>query len=841
MRDALTTYRSKRNFGITPEPHGKIAKHAARLRYVVQKHWASHLHYDLRLEIDGTMKSWAVPKGPSLDPADKRMAVQVEDHPVEYNRFEGHIPAGQYGAGKVIIWDRGHWLPTGDAASAYAGGKLKFELFGEKLRGRWTLVRMRNAGERQQPWLMIKERDAEARTGDQAHIVDLQPDSVDKAPAGPASKAGSRSDRLKASTAASRRTSLPRSLSPQLATLVDIAPADAEDWSWELKFDGYRMLARIERGVARLYTRSGHDWTERMPHVARTLTALPIKSGWIDGEVVVFDEHGKPDFQALQNAFDGGNTAKLVLYAFDLPFADGHDLRMLPLLERRQRLRDLLCSTQDNVRFSEDFAADTASLLASACKIGFEGLVGKRKRSAYASRRNGDWIKLKCHQRQEFVVAGYTDPKGSRAGLGSLLLGVHAEDGGLRYCGNVGSGFSDDSLRSLQTQLRKLVIDKSPFADAPAAGHDTHWIKPVVVAEVEFAGWTKDGRVRHAVFRGLRKDKSPTKIVREIAMNLQTDKETSARAMAPAVARIPRTSETALLSGVRITHPDRVIDASTGITKLELVRYYAKVSTVMTEHLGARPVSMVRAPDGVDAELFFQKHLEHHEMEGVIALDPKLDEGHAPLLAVAQPEGLLWAAQMNVIEFHTWNARKDRIDRPDRMTFDLDPGEGVAWDQIREATHLLHVLMQELSLPAFLKTSGGKGMHVVVPIKRLYSWDTVKDFSHAVVKHLAATIPDRFVAKSGPKNRVGKIFVDYLRNGRGATTASAWTARARPGMGVSVPVDWSELDKLTGSAHWSIRNIDARLRKGNGPWTSYAGSATTLTTAMRELDFQPAK
>jgi len=799
VADALAQYRKKRNFGRTPEPAEGGEASTGALRYVIQKHWASHLHYDLRLELDGSMKSWAVPKGPSFDPKDNRMAVQVEDHPIAYNTFEGQIPPGQYGAGKVIVWDKGHWAPDGDAAQGYRDGKLKFELHGHKLKGRWTLVRMRaDAQGKGPPWLLIKEHDEHERPADEFNVVEDMPDSVSGL-----------------QTATAKKATLPEKLAPQLATLAKAPPTEASDWLWELKFDGYRMLARKQGKTVRLFTRNGHDWTARMPQLAKEVASLPLKSGWLDGEVMVVDDEGVPNFQALQNAFDAAEAGHMVYVLFDLPFADGLDLRPLPVDERRERLRVLMDGhNSELLRFSESFDAPSADLLASACKLGFEGVIGKRKAAPYASRRNTDWIKLKCGQRQEFVIGGYTDPKGSRTGIGALLLGLHDDEGALKFVGHVGSGFNERTLQSLHGTLKKLAAAKTPFAGTTKIEGRPHWVEPSLLAEVSFAGWTQEGRLRHGVFLGLRGDKPAVAISRE---------------------------EPKAVTSMKISNPERVIDPDSGLTKLDLVHYYEKFGPFMMEHLKGRPVALVRAPDGVEGELFFQKHLDKTRMDGVALLDAGLDPGHDPLIEVAQPKGLLSAAQMNVIEFHTWNARKDRIERPDRMTFDLDPGEGVAWEQVQEAAELVHVLLKELGLPAFLKTSGGKGLHVVVPIKRLLGWDAVKGFSQAVVQHLSQTIPDRFVARSGPRNRVGKIFADYLRNGRGATTVSAWSARSRPGLGISVPVAWSELSGLKGGAHWTVKTVDQRLRKGNSPWDGYDKAAVALAPAMRQLGYKPDK
>jgi len=827
---ALAKYREKRDFNQTPEPSGEglneipphnTATSAASPRYVIQKHWARQLHYDFRLEIEGTMKSWAVPKGPSLDPSVKRMAVHVEDHPIAYSDFEGSIPEGQYGAGKVIIWDRGHWTTKGDPGTAYRSGKLAFELTGTKLQGRWALVRMGSsrkgsdskktadangfgdpdagAGDhgKQDAWLLIKERDAHARPQADFDVTEAFPESVVPPP---------------------RHDALPKTLAPQLATRVSAPPSSA-GWVYELKYDGYRILTRMCKGRARLHTRRGHDWTQRLPALAQALESESLPDGWYDGEIVVLDSEGRPDFQALQNALDAvpsrpsrkspngrsrsAPEPEIAYFLFDLPWLAGDDLRKRPLAERQTRLASILENVEHPaLRLSHAFDAPAADMLRSACRLGLEGIIGKRRDSFYAAGRSGHWIKLKCGERQEFVVGGYTAPKGSRAGLGSLLLGYYDEDGGLHYAGNVGSGFSDASLGSLHRQLRTMHRETPPFVNPPPSAHAS-WVKPELAAEVSFSGWTDSGRVRHAVFHGLREDK-PTPLM----------KKEHART---------------------ITHPARVVDARSGTHKGDVATYYERLAPLMMPHLKDRPVSLLRAPDGIAGELFFQKHMKAARLQGLMQLDPALDPGHDPLIVVRDASGLAEAAQLNVIEFHTWNAVRSRIDRPDRISFDLDPGEGVKWAALQEAAVLLHSFLQELELPAFVKTSGGKGLHVIVPIVRRYDWDTVKDFSRAVVQHMSQVLPQRFSAKSGPRNRVGRIFIDYLRNGFGATTVAAWSLRARPGMGVSVPVGWEEVERLEGGNHWTIANIDERLETGNQPWADYENSASALGPARKRL------
>ena len=806
--DALADYHRMRNFAHTPEPRGDASATPGSSRFVVQKHAARSLHYDLRLELDGTLKSWAVPKGPSLDPAVKRMAVQVEDHPLAYVGFEGTIPPNHYGAGTVTVWDRGIWSPVGDARTGLRDGHLKFDLGGEKLRGRWALVRMMpRDGDRQPGWLLMKERDAAARPANEFDVLTAAPDSVLR-------------PKHMAEPPRGARVALPPTLAPQLAMLVDVVPSGG-DWQYEIKFDGYRLLTRVDDRSVRCFTRNGNDWSAKLPALVDAVRALKLAPCWLDGELVALDANGLPDFQALQNAFDAKQTTALTYFVFDLPFHAGEDLRAQALGARRQRLQALLKGQGGPVRFSDSFAGDPASLLASAREVGLEGLVGKRVDSNYRSARSPDWVKLKTRQRQEFVVGGYTDPKGTRSGIGALLLGVHDAAGALRYAGNVGSGFDERTLAALERRLSALVATHSPFADAPArvgarGDSQPRWVTPRLLAEVSFAQWTTGGHIRHAVFHGLRDDKPAKQIVKEQPMR--------------SVRSSPKP---------QVTHADRVIDAATGVTKGELVDFYERVAPLMLPHLKARPVALVRAPAGVTGAQFFQKHADENALAGIALLDKSLDPGHEALLVVASAKGLLSAAQRNVIELHTWNMTARSMPKPDRMIFDLDPGEGVGWAAVREAAQLMKSFLGELGLKSLLKTSGGKGLHVIVPLAPRHAWQTARQLSQSIVVHMAQVLPQRFVAKSGPRNRVGKIFIDYLRNGWGATTASAWSARARPGLGVSVPIDWGELAQVDGGAHWTVRDIGARLAAGNEPWGALGASRQTLTRAMKALDFKP--
>lgn len=826
MAKPLQEYQRKRDFNATPEPAGtrRRGRPAHALQYCIQKHDASHLHYDFRLELDGTLKSWAIPKGPSLDPKVRRLAIHVEDHPLDYADFEGHIPEGHYGAGDVIVWDRGVWEPEGDPRSAYAKGKLRFRLQGEKLAGVWNLFRTHLAGKKEQ-WMLVKSDDDQARSESDYSIVEAQPDSVlsertllprrAKAQATPAKRAASPRTRV----ANAKKAELPDHLQPQLATLVDAPPVG--DWRYEVKFDGYRILARIEGSDVRLFTRNGHDWSAKMPHQVQALRDLKLKSAWLDGEVVVAGENGLADFQALQNAFDTEHDERITYYVFDLPFLGGQDLRQVPLQDRRETLRQLLEGREsEQVKYSADFDQPVDSLLDSACRLELEGLIGKRADSPYSGRRSSDWIKLKCKQRQEFVIVGYTEPKGSRNGFGALLLALHDNDSGqLRYAGKVGTGFSTTTLDSIHARLKPLEVDKPALAKPPtgADARGVHWLKPQLLAEVAYAQMTRDGVVRHSVFHGLRDDKPATAIDLERAMPKT---------------RVAKPSPEPTLGDLRLTHPDRVIDASSGVTKRQVAEYYAQVAPWILPQLKDRPVALVRAPEGLGGELFFQKNAGQLHIPDVVSYS-KAQAGQAAMI-LNSAESLLGAVQMNMLELHTWNGTDKDFDKPDRFVLDLDPDPALPWKAMLEATQLTLTLLDELGLKVFLKTSGGKGMHLVVPLTRRAGWDEVKDFSHAIVQYLARLFPERLSAVSGPKNRVGRIFIDYLRNGKGATTVSAYSLRAREGLPVSVPIWREELPQLKGANQWHIGNLAERLAEVDDPWADLAKTRQSITARMRK-------
>jgi len=870
MASVNSEYNRKRNFDITPEPPEE--KRAKRNRktggrdFVIQKHAARRLHYDFRLELDGTLKSWAVPKGPSLDPSEKRLAVHVEDHPLSYGSFEGSIPKGQYGGGDVIVWDRGTWEPKGDPAAGYKAGKLEFTLIGEKLSGAWNLVRTRSrrSSDKEQ-WLLIKSRDDQAVDLADYDVVSERPESVisgtllpgdrDKAAApGSQRKKSKPTTRVakpakpavlsdKASKAGKKTASVPDSFSPQLATLASEPPAG--DWMYEIKFDGYRILARVKKGKVRLFSRNGKDWTARLPQQVRDIESLGLVDSWLDGEVVVLNKDGLPDFQALQNAFDSGRNAHIVYYLFDAPYLNGKDMRGEPVEVRRAALEQALQDAPDEtLRFSAVFDDDARSIHASACAMSLEGVIGKRSGSIYGSRRSADWVKLKCRLRQEFVIVGYTSPKGSRSGFGSLLLAVHDKPGGdqLRYAGRVGSGFTQSKLRDLHGKLSRLVRKTSPLADSRAAGRsgELHWVRPELVCEVEFAEWTKEHVLRQGTFIALRSDKAAEDIVREQPASpqaLPTTRREYARKAQGSRKKVSQGEAPDRVAGVKISSAERIIDAASGTSKGELAAFHDQIAKWILPHLTGRPVSLLRAPEGIDGEQFFQKHAQHLAIPNIKHLDESLDPGHPSLMEIDTRKALIGAVQMGSVEFHTWGASTDRIEKPDRIILDLDPDPELPWQRMIEATQLVLSLLDEIGLESWIKTSGGKGTHIIIPLARYADWDEVKAFARAIAQFMADQLPERFTAKMGPKNRVGKIFTDYLRNHRGASTVAAYSVRARPGLPVSVPITRDELEGLQSAAQWTVENLQERLDSlKSDPWEGYSNRQRITAKMWAQLN-----
>jgi len=814
----LTTYHKKRDFKKTPEPRGNAPRGSSKgLRFVVQKHDASRLHYDFRLELDGTLKSWAVPKGPSLDPARKSLAVQVEDHPLEYGDFEGVIPEGQYGGGTVLLWDRGTWEPLHDPRDGYEQGKLHFILHGNKLKGEWSLVRMHGkAGDDGKNWLLMKLKDEYADKS--RDILSAAPNSV-KSKRGLKRISGERenvwsSEAKKTARVPNAQTSaLPDKLAPQLAVLATHPPTGAQ-WLHEIKFDGYRILAFVKSGKVTLRTRNGLDWTAKFPGIAKALARLKVDSAILDGEAVVLDREGRSDFQALQAMLKDQQKAEPVLYAFDLPFCNGSDLRQSPLLERKKMLRSILDASklEPRVRFSDHVVGDGDSVIDKACGMSLEGIVSKRADSPYVSRRDASWLKSKCDHRQEFAIIGYTDPQGSRQGFGALLLGVHDDKGRLVYAGRVGTGFDDRALQDLAGRLKALA-QKQPPTDVPPPARErraAHWVKPTLVGEVRFTGWTRDGVLRHPAFIALRSDKPAKQIVRE----------------KPVEPEKPVAAEQA--AGVKLTHPDKVLYPEKGITKQDLADYYQRVAPWMLPHVIDRPLALVRCPEGRASKCFFQRNWSATLPKAIDQVDVSAAKTKEIHVGVHDLAGVISLVQIGVLEIHTWNCRAKKIERPDQLIFDLDPGPDVPWKKVIEGAKLLHGSLTKLKLPTYLKTSGGKGLHLVIPIQPNIDWDAAKTFCETIAKDLVRQ-SDLFVANMRKDLRGGKIYIDYQRNGRGATAVAPYSTRARSGAPVSMPISWKELGKLKSADQFTVEMAGRYLEKRKtDPWHDFEESRVDL-------------
>jgi bifunctional non-homologous end joining protein LigD len=871
----LESYSKKRDFRRTPEPRGKPAKKPDGRVFVVQKHDASRLHYDLRLQVNGTLVSWAVPKGPSLDPAQKRLAVHVEDHPLQYADFEGVIPAGEYGGGTVLVWDKGTWTPEDkDPARAIQRGKLSFTLRGAKLHGGWTLTRLRaraddeDAGDN---WLLIKHDDEDAIPGGGSVILEELPDSVKtgrsleeiseeeggppprrsrggpapaparkKAAKNPAAPAPASPDPAQIPRA--RKGRMPRKVSPQLCTLVDAAP-EGEDWIHEIKFDGYRLLGRIQSGKATLLTRAGHDWTGRFPPIVAALEGLPVRQAIVDGEATILDASGHPSFQRLQNAIKAADFDDLVFYVFDLLYLDGYDLRPAALLERKEALRGLVPSTLEGVlRYSDHVRGGGPAVRRNACELALEGIVCKQVDAPYTQTRSRAWLKVKCTRRQEFVVIGWSPPEGARKHFGSLLLGAHDGDGRLIYTGRVGTGFTAASLKDIKERLDERGRKTCP-ADEPPTREErrgVRWVEPELVAEVEFAAWTDDGRLRHASFQGLREDKEAAEVRIERA-NVALDREPPGAALSvtrragasapPKGARRARAQGGGppVVAGVTISSADRVLYPDQGETKLDIARYYEAVAEHLLPHVVGRPLSTVRCPRGRAQKCFFQKHLGETLGPPVKAIEVKEKSGTSSYISIDSVAGLIALVQFGVLEIHPWGARGRDLERPDLITFDLDPGEGVAFDRVKLAARRVRDELARDGLESFLKTTGGKGLHVVAPLRPKAGWDEAKAYCERLAKRLAAEQPEEYVATLTKSKRAGKIFIDYLRNGRGATSIARYSTRARAGAPVAMPLRWEELGALDAPDKYSIRNAAQRVaRLKRDPWEGFFRTRQSL-------------
>jgi len=858
----LDLYRAKRDFSRTKEPQGGKAgkKAAVGGAFVIHKHAARRLHYDLRLEHDGVLWSWAVTRGPSLDPDEKRLAVHVEDHPLEYGAFEGTIPVGQYGAGAVIIWDEGIWAPEGDPAFGMAKGHLSFMLKGHKLAGQWHLVRLKpRKGERRDNWLLIKVDDEAARSdGD---VLEIAPDSVKSglsveavgrgeaadakvwaktkrpgtagnAPAGAATR---KPPAKKSGPAASRKSvdadPLPPFVEPCLATLQDKPPA-GETWLHEVKFDGYRLQARIKDGKATLLTRSGLDWTDRFgATLAKALGALPCDTALLDGEVVAMGENGVSSFSALQEALSEGKTGELVFFGFDVLHLDGQDLRGEPLLARKERLEHLFeaAGTEGPLRYSEHFIEPGQTMLRHACRMGLEGVISKRADAPYRSGRGRDWVKSKCTQRQEFVIAGYVPSKGSGRELGSIVAGYH-EGGQLRPAGRVGTGFTRKSAAALKTRLDRIKAESSPFEGAAGRERGIVWVKPELVAEVEFRAWTASKTLRHASYLGLREDKPADEVVAETPARAQDERETTAKPAKtdPAPPRSAKPAGKAKVTlpttTIRLSNPAKPLWPDVGLTKQGLLDYYALVWPLMAPFVVDRPLSLLRAPNGIKGHSFFQKHAGPGMNE---AVHRKKDGDGEELLFIRDFDGLAALVQLGTVEIHLWGATMDAVETPDQLIFDLDPDPGVSVEAVREGARTVRDRLAEIGFESVIKTSGGKGFHVCVPLKPRADWARVKAFTRDFAKALEQSEPKRYTATLSKKARKGRIFIDYLRNGRGSTAIAPYSTRARQGAPIATPIEWADLDGAMPNA------LTAKAVIADGPpeavWRDFWQGARALT------------
>jgi bifunctional non-homologous end joining protein LigD len=791
----LDRYNDMRDFAVTAEPTGRVKRSRTGSSFVVQKHAATALHYDFRLELDGVLLSWAVPKGPSLDPRDKRLAVQTEDHPVDYRDFEGTIPKGEYGGGPVIVWDRGTWEPVGDPHEGLKRGRLEFSLDGEKLHGRFLLVRTRIVGKKQQ-WLLMKRSDEHASATD-GLLVRERPESVltgrtiDDVRRGKPARApdGARPAKMPAFG----------KVKPQLATLVTDVPTSG-DWVYELKYDGYRALAWLDHGRVRLSSRSGKEWTGSFPAIEDALSRLRATTAVFDGEIAFVEDDGRTDFQKLVAVLGSpARQQRLVFFVFDLLYYDGVDLRSSTLRERKELLRTILAGEGPPLKLGDHLDGNGEALYEHACKAGLEGILAKRADRPYREGRAPEWVKVKCQKRQELVIAGFTPPKGSRSGLGALLLAVR-EKGGFRYAGKVGTGFSQASLAELRERLAPLAVDAPAAQGAPTIKGAT-WVKPELVCQVRFTEWTRDGRLRHPAFEGLRVDKPARVVHREV--------------------------EAPMVGGVAVSNAQRVVDPKSGITKGEVARYHAAVAEAELPYLAKRPLMLLRCPSGGigSRPCFVQKRL-------VQGTNDHVEKGKAfgnEIVYVEELEGIFELVQNNVIELHGAGARMPRFDRPDWAIFDLDPDEALPFSAVVEAAREVRDVLSTLDLSSFVKTTGGKGLHVVVPLSPVHDTATVRAFTEGIARVLAARSPDQYVATMSKKARTGKIFVDWLRNGEGATAVLPYSPRARPGLTVAMPVAWKELSKVH-PQELDVRTVPPLLaRRRVDPWAELLGTRQRIS------------
>ncbi|HEY9055705.1 MAG TPA: DNA ligase D [Aurantimonas sp.] len=853
--DLLGTYRQKRDFSKTREPAGSSAPHTGdgALFFCVQKHDATRLHYDFRIEWDGVLKSWAVTKGPSLDPADKRLAVRTEDHPMDYGTFEGTIPKGQYGGGTVMLWDQGSWEPLEDPEKGFEKGSLKMRLAGERMRGNWALVRMKPRGkETRENWLLIKEKDeavdrrrnllsadksvktgrtmAAIAEGDESWAETRRPGE----PAAKSSRTGTKKPaKAKGGEGSTASLPLPRFHPPQLATLVDAAP-EGDGWLHEMKYDGYRVLIGVGRGEVRCWTRNEKDWTDKFGQVAEAAGRLGCGNALIDGEIVAFDDNGKTDFSTLQRHL--GEGGPLACFCFDLLRLDGKDLTKRPLTERKAALKALLDGAGSEVfLYSEHVTGNGAAVFQKICGAGHEGIVSKRADGPYRSGRGKSWLKVKCTRRQEFIVGGWSPSDKKGRAFSSILVGV-MEDGSVRYRGRVGSGFDQQTLADLAKRFDALARKTSPFDTLPRdVERDARFVTPTLVAEIDFAEFTADGHIRHGVFKGLRDDKEAKAVTDERPKQMKSAgaKPGNAERSTGSPSASRRSGDAPVtVAGVRLTSPGRVVYDSQGVTKLDLARYYEAAADRMLDHAGNRPVSLVRCPQGRNKHCFFQKHDTGGFPDAVktVAVAEK-DGGTADYLTMPDAAALVGAVQMGSLEFHIWGARNDRLEKPDRLVFDLDPDEALSFADVKAAAFDLRDRLADLGLKSFALVTGGKGVHVVVPLERRQDWADLKTFAKDFSARQAGAEPERFVATMSKAKRKGRIFIDWLRNERGATAIAPYSTRSRAGAPVATPVGWDELETLDRASGFDIKAVLQRLQEDD-PWSDYGAVRQSITKAM---------
>jgi bifunctional non-homologous end joining protein LigD len=825
--ELLERYQAKRDFTKTAEPSGnETPKTGAALSFCIQKHAASHLHYDFRLELDGVLKSWAVAKGPSFNPHEKRLAVEVEDHPLSYGGFEGIIPQGQYGGGTVMLWDRGTWEPLSEPHAGLEEGDLKFLLHGEKLHGKWVLVRMHpRPGDRHPNWLLIKEKDDFARpdgpslpeNDDESAISGrtMAQIAAEHAHTWNSNRpAGDQPEAFQNSPQSETKRKAITFIEPELATLAAEAPT-GKDWLHEIKFDGYRLLAQITDSGPVLFTRKGLDWTRKFPEIAASLKTLPVGS-LLDGELVVLRPDGVSDFALLQAHIAEDSQQTLSYFAFDLLFDAGEDIRTLPLYTRKERLQALLAKAKAPLFYTDHVAGGGPAFFKQGCAAGLEGIICKPAAAPYRSGRVGDWLKVKCGQRQEFIICGFVPAENDAKAVGSLSVAFY-DSGVLTYAGRVGTGFTHKSARELAGRLLKLKVDKHPFAGRlpRLVTKDVIWVKPELVAEIAFGNFTPDKIIRHASFKGLREDKPAAEVVPEVPVEAPA----TASAAKHAKKASPGGSEMEI-AGVRVTHPDKVLDEESGLTKLKLADYYTAIADWVLPHIVGRPLSVVRCPDGAGKACFFQRHMAPGLSSSVHEV--QLGKGET-YLAIDDLAGLIGLVQFGSLELHPWGAKAATAEFPDRMVIDLDPDPTVPWAETVKAAFLCRDTLAELRLQSFVKTTGGKGLHIVVPLDGRQGWPVIKAFARDFANLLTSQAPDKFLAEMSKAKRQGKIFIDYLRNERSATAVAPYSTRARPGAPVSVPLSWDELTPDIDPKSFHIENVQARITGLKAdPWAEIA-------------------